>query len=135
MRAAQKVEDGAISLFLLNGRRVARKANKLDGNRVHLQSYDREFTSQTLPAAEARVLAKCVKLDGGCNMRLFCDLHIHSCLSPCGDELMTPNNIAGMAMLKGLDAIAVADHNSARICRRLPRPARGWAYCCCRRWN
>ena len=47
-------------------------------------------------------------------MRLFCDLHIHSCLSPCGDELMTPNNIAGMAMLKGLDAIAVADHNSAR---------------------
>ena len=60
---AQKVEDGAISLFLLNGRRVARKANKLDGNRVHLQSYDREFTSQTLPAAEARVLAKCVKLE------------------------------------------------------------------------
>ena len=47
-------------------------------------------------------------------MRLYCDLHIHSCLSPCGDELMTPNNIAGMAMLKGLDAIAVADHNSAR---------------------
>ena len=60
---AQKVEDGAISLFLLSGRRVARKANKLDGNRVHLQSYDREFTSQTLPAAEARVLAKCVKLE------------------------------------------------------------------------
>ena len=60
---AQKVEDGAISLFLLNGRRVARKANKLDGNRVHLQSYDREFTSQTLPAAEARVLARCVKLE------------------------------------------------------------------------
>ncbi|HPF56920.1 MAG TPA: phosphoesterase, partial [Clostridiales bacterium] len=21
------------------------------------------------------------------------DLHIHSCLSPCGDEDMTPNNI------------------------------------------
>lgn len=60
---AQKVEDGAISLFLLSGRRVARKANKLDGNRVHLQSYDREFTSQTLPAAEARVLARCVKLE------------------------------------------------------------------------
>ena len=47
-------------------------------------------------------------------MRLYCDLHIHSCLSPCGDELMTPNNIAGMAMIKGLDAIAVADHNCAR---------------------
>ena len=54
-------------------------------------------------------------------MRLFCDLHIHSCLSPCGDELMTPNNIAGMAMLKGLDAIAVADHNSARNLPALSR--------------
>ena len=59
----QKVEDGAISLFLLNGKRAARKANKLDGSRIHLQSYDREFTSQTLPAAEARVLARCVKLE------------------------------------------------------------------------
>ena len=42
------------------------------------------------------------------------DLHIHSCLSPCGDELMTPNNIAKMAYLKGLDLIAVTDHNTAR---------------------
>lgn len=47
-------------------------------------------------------------------MRLFCDLHIHSCLSPCGDALMTPNNIVGMAFIKQLDAIAVCDHNSAR---------------------
>ncbi len=45
---------------------------------------------------------------------LFCDLHIHSCLSPCGDALMTPNNIVGMAFIKGLDVIAVCDHNSAR---------------------
>ena len=30
------------------------------------------------------------------------DLHIHSCLSPCGDDDMTPANIAGMAALKGL---------------------------------
>lgn len=41
------------------------------------------------------------------------DLHMHSCLSPCGDALMTPNNIAKMAMLKGLDLIAVTDHNTA----------------------
>lgn len=45
---------------------------------------------------------------------LFCDLHIHSCLSPCGDALMTPNNIVGMAFIKQLDVIAVCDHNSAR---------------------
>ena len=47
-------------------------------------------------------------------MRIFCDLHIHSCLSPCGDMLMTPNNIVGMAFIKQLDAIAVCDHNTAR---------------------
>lgn len=46
-------------------------------------------------------------------MKLFCDLHIHSCLSPCGDALMTPNNIVGMAYIKQLDAIAVCDHNTA----------------------
>lgn len=47
-------------------------------------------------------------------MRCAVDLHIHSCLSPCGDELMTPNNIVNMAKIKGLDMIAVADHNTAR---------------------
>lgn len=39
-------------------------------------------------------------------MRLSYDLHIHSCLSPCGDNDMLPSNIVGMAALKGLDAIA-----------------------------
>lgn len=47
-------------------------------------------------------------------MNYAVDLHIHSCLSPCGDELMTPNNIVNMAYIKGLDMIAVADHNTAR---------------------
>ncbi len=42
------------------------------------------------------------------------DLHIHSCLSPCGDNDMTPNNIAGMAYLAGLGVIALTDHNTAR---------------------
>ena len=47
---------------------------------------------------------------------LYYDLHIHSCLSPCGSEDMTPYNIAGMAALKGLDVIAVTDHNSCKNC-------------------
>ncbi len=47
-------------------------------------------------------------------VHLFADLHIHSCLSPCGDDMMTPGNILGMAHLKGLDMVAIADHNSAR---------------------
>ncbi|NLO81756.1 MAG: PHP domain-containing protein [Clostridiales bacterium] len=45
-------------------------------------------------------------------MKIAVDLHIHSALSPCADDDMTPNNIVNMAVLKGLDAIAVTDHNS-----------------------
>lgn len=45
--------------------------------------------------------------------RCAVDLHIHSCLSPCADDDMTPNNIAGMAFVKSLDCIAVTDHNAA----------------------
>lgn len=45
-------------------------------------------------------------------MNLYYDLHIHTALSPCGDEDMTPNNIVNMALLKGLDIIAITDHNS-----------------------
>lgn len=45
-------------------------------------------------------------------MKFAVDLHIHTALSPCGDEDMTPNNIVNMALLKGLDMIAITDHNS-----------------------
>lgn len=39
------------------------------------------------------------------------DLHIHTVLSPCGDLEMSPGNIVEMAAKKGLDMIAVTDHN------------------------
>lgn len=45
-------------------------------------------------------------------MKVYCDLHIHSCLSPCGDDDMTPVNIVGFASCAGLDIIAIADHNA-----------------------
>ncbi len=45
------------------------------------------------------------------------DLHIHSCLSPCADNEMTPSTILGMAKLEGLDIVAICDHNS---CKNLP---------------
>ena len=48
--------------------------------------------------------------------KLFYDLHLHSCLSPCGDNDMTPNNMAGMASLKGLQIAALTDHNSSKNC-------------------
>ena len=45
--------------------------------------------------------------------RYLSDLHIHSVLSPCGDLEMSPFNIVEMAVKKGLDIIAVTDHNHA----------------------
>ncbi len=49
-------------------------------------------------------------------MNYYYDLHIHSCLSPCGDMDMTPNNLVNMAKLLGLDVIALTDHNSSLNC-------------------
>lgn len=45
-------------------------------------------------------------------MNVFYDFHIHTALSPCGDEDMSPMNIINMCKLKELDAIAITDHNS-----------------------
>lgn len=44
------------------------------------------------------------------------DLHIHSCLSPCADDDMTPANIAGMLSIAGIKLAAVTDHNTCRNC-------------------
>lgn len=48
--------------------------------------------------------------------KYYYDLHLHSCLSPCGDDDNTPNNLAGMAKLCGLDIAALTDHNSCKNC-------------------
>lgn len=45
---------------------------------------------------------------------MYYDLHIHSALSPCSDDEMTPNNIVNMAWIKELDLIAITDHNSMK---------------------
>lgn len=42
------------------------------------------------------------------------DLHVHSCLSPCGDSDMTPNNVVQMALLSGCEILAITDHNTCR---------------------
>ena len=47
------------------------------------------------------------------------DLHLHSCLSPCGSDDNTPANLAGMCALAGLDIVALTDHNTTGNCRRL----------------
>ena len=42
------------------------------------------------------------------------DLHVHTALSPCAANEMTPPVIVAAALAAGLDMIAVCDHNSAR---------------------
>ena len=49
-------------------------------------------------------------------MRIRYDVHIHSCLSPCGDDELTPAFVAGTAKLCGLDVVALSDHNTAKNC-------------------
>lgn len=50
------------------------------------------------------------------------DLHIHTCLSPCGSLNMSPRNIIQQARVKGLQVIAITDHNSTlnvKVCMDL----------------
>ena len=48
--------------------------------------------------------------------KYYYDFHIHSCLSPCGDDDNTPNNIAGMGAITGLNIMALTDHNTTKNC-------------------
>lgn len=52
-------------------------------------------------------------------MKIAYDFHIHSCLSPCGDKDMTPQNIANMAKIMGYNAIALTDHNTCGNCEAI----------------
>ena len=44
------------------------------------------------------------------------DLHIHSCLSPCGQLESSPSAIAARAKEAGLNGVMLADHNTSRNC-------------------
>jgi hypothetical protein len=59
-------------------------------------------------------------------MILRYDLHIHSCLSPCGGDDMTPATIAGLCKLEGLDVAALTDHNSCKNCRAFAEAAEAY---------
>lgn len=48
--------------------------------------------------------------------RVSYDFHTHSCLSPCADNDNTPCDLAGMALLNGINVMALTDHNSAKNC-------------------
>ncbi len=59
-------------------------------------------------------------------MKVFnCDLHIHTCLSPCGDLDMYPANLVAVAVSRGIDLLAICDHNTAENVPHVIEAARG----------
>ncbi len=60
---AGKAEDDQIMLIVWKGQRMVRKLRKLDGGRLLLQAFDREFTTDTVPVKDVLVIGKCVKLE------------------------------------------------------------------------
>ena len=57
--------------------------------------------------------------------RFRADLHIHTCLSPCGDLTIYPRRIVERAIEEKLDMVAVTDHNSAENAAAVLRAAAG----------
>lgn len=47
-------------------------------------------------------------------MKIKLDLHNHSCLSPCGSDDLIPSLLAFEAMEKGINILALTDHNCTR---------------------
>jgi len=58
--------------------------------------------------------------------KYFYDLHIHSCLSPCGDDEATPASVAGIGKLNGLSIMALTDHNTTKNCPAFFKAAKAY---------
>jgi phage repressor protein C with HTH and peptisase S24 domain len=54
--------DEAVMIVERMGLRVARKVKKLDGGKLLLQSFDREFRAETVDLKAVLILGRCVKL-------------------------------------------------------------------------
>jgi len=57
-----RAQDNALMLVEYKGRRMVRKLLKMDGMRIQMQAFDREFEAVTAPAPEVRVLGRCIRL-------------------------------------------------------------------------
>ena len=55
--------DDSIMIIEQKGVRMARKIKRLEGNRVMLQSFDREFKSQTVGNHDIVFIGKCVRME------------------------------------------------------------------------
>jgi hypothetical protein len=47
---------------------------------------------------------------------MLADFHNHSCLSPCGSLELSPRVLAELAAARGIELLALTDHNTARNC-------------------
>jgi len=54
-----------------------------------------------------------------------CDLHIHTCLSPCADLDMYPSALVERSVAEGLDVIGICDHNASENVRYVIEASRG----------
>ena len=57
--------DEAVMIVEAGGRRIARKVKKLDGGKLLLQTYDREFRAETVDLKAVLILGRCVRLSRG----------------------------------------------------------------------
>ncbi|MCX8043952.1 MAG: PHP domain-containing protein [Desulfobacterota bacterium] len=55
----------------------------------------------------------------------WCDLHNHTCASPCADPELTPDVAVAVAIDRGLDVLAITDHNTAENIEAAQRAAIG----------
>ena len=60
-------------------------------------------------------------------MSLLADFHNHSCLSPCGSLDLSPRMLADLALRRGVQVLALTDHNSGLNCPAFAKvcPPRG----------
>ena len=56
-------------------------------------------------------------------MLVKADIHIHTCLSPCGSLYMSPRRIIDSAQTENINLIAITDHNSTLNCSTAGRLA------------
>ena len=54
-----------------------------------------------------------------------CDLHIHTCLSPCAELDIYPSALVEKCIASALDVIAVCDHNASENVEYVIRAAKG----------
>ena len=57
-----RAQDNQLMLVEYKGRRMVRKLLKMDGMRIQMQAFDREFEAVTAPQPEVKVLGRCIRL-------------------------------------------------------------------------